>query len=141
MMDWSERQVLSLSKFTIKAVSGVSEEICVFIRVELCNALAAARSSASRIRGVARFHACWPKRSFLGIRSYSIPKVGLAISATGQGYASAVRQLGAAPSRIYLRHILPNIASTLIISMTVVFPEVSCSNPGYPFSVSGCSRR
>ena len=49
---------------------------------------------------------------------------GLAVSATGQGYASAVRQLGATPSRVYLRHILPNIASTLIISMTLVFPEV-----------------
>jgi peptide/nickel transport system permease protein len=58
---------------------------------------------------------------------------GLAISATGQGYASAVRQLGAAPSRIYLRHILPNIASTLIISMTLVFPEVILLESGLSF--------
>jgi peptide/nickel transport system permease protein len=49
---------------------------------------------------------------------------GLAISASAQGYASAVRQLGASPMRVYLRHILPNIASTLIVSMTLVFPEV-----------------
>ncbi len=49
---------------------------------------------------------------------------GLAISASAQGYANAVHQLGAAPIRIYLRHILPNIASTLIVMMTLVFPEV-----------------
>lgn len=49
---------------------------------------------------------------------------GLAISASAQGYASAIHQLGAAPTRIYLRHILPNIASTLIVMMTLVFPEV-----------------
>ena len=49
---------------------------------------------------------------------------GLAISAGAQGYAGAVIQLGASPARVYLRHILPNIASTLIVSMTLVFPEV-----------------
>lgn len=58
---------------------------------------------------------------------------GLAVSATGQGYASAVRQLGATPSRVYLRHILPNIASTLIISMTLVFPEVILLESGLSF--------
>ncbi|WP_192937301.1 ABC transporter permease [Sinorhizobium meliloti] len=49
---------------------------------------------------------------------------GLAISASAQGYAGAVRQLGARPSRVYGRHILPNISSTLIVSMTMTFPEV-----------------
>ncbi|WP_245505460.1 ABC transporter permease [Rhizobium sp. BK068] len=49
---------------------------------------------------------------------------GLAISASAQGYAGAVRQLGARPSRVYLRHILPNISSTLIVSMTLTFPEI-----------------
>jgi peptide/nickel transport system permease protein len=49
---------------------------------------------------------------------------GLAISANAQGYAAAVGQLGASPIRIYLRHVLPNIASTLIVMMTLVFPEV-----------------
>ena len=46
---------------------------------------------------------------------------------------SAVRQLGATPSRIYLRHILPNIASTLIVSMTLVFPEVILLESGLSF--------
>lgn len=58
---------------------------------------------------------------------------GLAIAASTQGYASAVRQLGATPSRAYLRHILPNIASTLIVSMTLVFPEVILLESGLSF--------
>ncbi|MBR0829698.1 ABC transporter permease [Bradyrhizobium manausense] len=58
---------------------------------------------------------------------------GLAISANAQGYAAAVRQLGAMPSRIYLRHILPNIASTLIVSTTLVFPEVILLESGLSF--------
>jgi len=49
---------------------------------------------------------------------------GLAISAQAQGYAAAVIQLGAHPLRVHLRHILPNVASTLIVSMTLTFPEV-----------------
>jgi peptide/nickel transport system permease protein len=58
---------------------------------------------------------------------------GLAISASSQGYATAVRQLGAKPPRIYLRHLLPNIASTLIVSMTLVFPEVILMESGLSF--------
>ncbi|MGL5115287.1 MAG: ABC transporter permease, partial [Beijerinckiaceae bacterium] len=58
---------------------------------------------------------------------------GLAISASAQGYAAAVRQLGATPARTYLRHILPNIASTLIVSMTLVFPEVILLESGLSF--------
>lgn len=58
---------------------------------------------------------------------------GLAISANAQGYAAAVRQLGATPRRVYLRHILPNIASTLIVSMTLVFPEVILLESGLSF--------
>ncbi|QOZ77077.1 ABC transporter permease [Bradyrhizobium sp. CCBAU 53351] len=58
---------------------------------------------------------------------------GLAISANAQGYAAAVRQLGATPPRIYLRHILPNIASTLIVSTTLVFPEVILMESGLSF--------
>ncbi len=42
-------------------------------------------------------------------------------------------QLGAAPTRVYLKHILPNIASTLIVSMTLVFPEVILLESGLSF--------
>jgi peptide/nickel transport system permease protein len=58
---------------------------------------------------------------------------GLAIAANSQGYAAAVRQLGASPIRIYLRHILPNTASTLIVSMTLVFPEIILLESGLSF--------
>ena len=58
---------------------------------------------------------------------------GLAISGGAQGYAGAVRQLGASPWRVYARHILPNIASTLIVSMTLAFPEVILLESGLSF--------
>ncbi|PHK95360.1 peptide ABC transporter permease [Pseudoroseomonas rhizosphaerae] len=58
---------------------------------------------------------------------------GLAVSAGAQGYAAAVRQLGATPWRIYGRHVLPNIASTLIVSMTLAFPEIILLESGLSF--------
>lgn len=58
---------------------------------------------------------------------------GLAISAQEQGYAAAARDLGASPWRVYGRHILPNIASTLIVSMTLNFPEVILLESGLSF--------
>lgn len=58
---------------------------------------------------------------------------GLAISGNSQGYASAVRQIGATPARLYGRHILPNIASTLIVSMTLAFPEIILLESGLSF--------
>lgn len=68
-----------------------------------------------------------------GWERYARISRGLAIAATAQGYAGAVRQLGATPQRIYLRHILPNIGSTLIVSMTLVFPEVILLESGLSF--------
>jgi len=59
---------------------------------------------------------------FYGWERYARITRGLAISASAQGYAAAVVQLGAKPSRVYLRHILPNVASTLIVTLT--FPEI-----------------
>ena len=70
---------------------------------------------------------------FYGWERYARISRGLAIAATAQGYAGAVRQLGARPTRVYLRHILPNIASTLIVSMTLVFPEVILLESGLSF--------
>jgi len=62
-------------------------------------------------------------------------------AATEQGYATAVRDIGASPWRIYGHHILPNIASTLIVSMTLNFPEVILLESGLAFLGSACSRR
>ena len=49
---------------------------------------------------------------------------GLALSAEEQGYAVAVRTFGASPVRIYLRHILPNVGNTLMVNMTLNFPQI-----------------
>lgn len=70
---------------------------------------------------------------FYGWERYARISRGLAISAGAQGYASAVVQLGAKPSRVYLRHILPNVASTLIVSMTLTFPEIILMESGLSF--------
>ncbi|MFM9940797.1 MAG: ABC transporter permease [Hyphomicrobiaceae bacterium] len=58
---------------------------------------------------------------------------GLSIAANEQGYAEAVRNLGASPWRTYTRHILPNIAATLIVAMTLSFPEVILLESGLSF--------
>lgn len=70
---------------------------------------------------------------FYGWERYARIARGLAIAAGAQGYAGAVRQIGASPARVYLRHILPNIASTLIVSMTLTFPEVILLESGLSF--------
>ncbi|MDR1920524.1 MAG: ABC transporter permease [Candidatus Adiutrix sp.] len=46
----------------------------------------------------------------------------LSLSALTEGYAGALLALGASPGRIYIRHILPNIAGVLIVNMTLNFP-------------------
>ena len=70
---------------------------------------------------------------FYGGERYARIARGLAISASAQGYAAAVVQLGATPARVYLRHILPNVASTLIVSMTLTFPEIILMESGLSF--------
>ena len=70
---------------------------------------------------------------FYGWERYARIARGLAISAGAQGYAEAVVQLGATPRRVYLHHILPNVASTLIVSMTLTFPEIILMESGLSF--------
>jgi len=48
----------------------------------------------------------------------------MTLSALSNGYAVAVHTLGASPVRIYAVHILPNIANTLIVMMTLNFPQI-----------------
>lgn len=55
------------------------------------------------------------------------------MSANEQAYVIAVRQLGASPWRLYLRHIMPNIASTLIVTMTLAFPDIILLESGLSF--------
>jgi peptide/nickel transport system permease protein len=70
---------------------------------------------------------------FYGWERYARIARGLAIAAGAQGYAAAAVQLGATPSRVYLHHILPNVASTLIVSMTLTFPEIILMESGLSF--------
>lgn len=58
---------------------------------------------------------------------------GLTIAANEQGYAAAAREIGASPLRVYLAHVLPNIASTLIVSVSLTFPEVILLESGLSF--------
>jgi len=48
----------------------------------------------------------------------------MAMAARGRGYVLAMNTLGFSWPRIYLRHVLPNIASTLLVTATISFPEV-----------------
>lgn len=48
---------------------------------------------------------------------------GMVLSADGQGYAVAIRGLGAHPAYVYWRHVLPNIASALMVQFSLNFPE------------------
>lgn len=59
-----------------------------------------------------------------GWETYARLARGLVMSAKRQTYAQAVVSLGATPSRLYLRHILPNIASALIVQLTLTVPGV-----------------
>ncbi len=58
-----------------------------------------------------------------GWETYARLARGMVIGANTQGYAVAVRGMGATPWRIYLRHVLPNIASVLIVQYTLNFPQ------------------
>lgn len=58
---------------------------------------------------------------------------GMTLSAKEQGYAVAIRQLGATPWRVYGRHVLPNIASVLIVNVTLNFPEHIILETGLSF--------
>ncbi|MDX6751175.1 ABC transporter permease [Geminicoccaceae bacterium 1502E] len=49
---------------------------------------------------------------------------GLVLSAQSHGYIQAVRSLGAGPLRVHLRHVLPNIASALLVQLTLSFPDI-----------------
>lgn len=48
----------------------------------------------------------------------------LTMASRGQGYVLAMNTLGFPWPRIYLRHVLPNIASTLLVTATINLPEV-----------------
>lgn len=58
-----------------------------------------------------------------GWETYARLTRGMVLSMESRGYVVAVRTLGARPMRVYGRHVLPNIASALIVQFTLNFPE------------------
>jgi len=48
----------------------------------------------------------------------------MTMASRGRGYVLAMNTLGFPWRRIYIRHVLPNIASTLLVTATINFPEV-----------------
>jgi peptide/nickel transport system permease protein len=58
-----------------------------------------------------------------GWETYARLTRGMVLSTATHGYVVAVRSLGARPLRLYGRHILPNIASALIVQFTLNFPS------------------
>lgn len=48
----------------------------------------------------------------------------MTMASRGRGYVLAMTTLGFSWPRIYVRHVLPNIASTLLVTATITFPEV-----------------
>lgn len=59
-----------------------------------------------------------------GWETYARLARGVVLSARAQPYARAVESLGAGPGRLYLLHILPNVASALIVQVTLTFPQI-----------------
>lgn len=59
-----------------------------------------------------------------GWEKYARLARGVVLSATSQPYAKAIVALGAGNGRLYLKHILPNVASALIVQVTLTFPQI-----------------
>lgn len=57
----------------------------------------------------------------------------LTIAANEQGYAAAAHDLGASLLRVYGKHVLPNIAGTLIVNITITFPGIILLESGLSF--------
>src|SRR5690606_34634699 len=58
-----------------------------------------------------------------GWETYARLTRGMVLSASENGYVVAVKGLGATAWRIHARHVLPNIASALIVQLTLNFPQ------------------
>ncbi|SMY09448.1 ABC transporter permease [Flavimaricola marinus] len=59
-----------------------------------------------------------------GWETYARLTRGLVMATKRQTYARAIVALGASPARLYLRHVLPNIASALIVQVTLTVPGI-----------------
>lgn len=57
----------------------------------------------------------------------------LVLAANTEGYADALRSIGASPGRIYLLHVVPNVVGSLTVQMTINFPETILLETGLSF--------
>ncbi len=71
--------------------------------------------------------------SIFGWERYTRFARGLALTAEEHGYAVAIKSLGASPARVYFFHILPNVANTLLVNVTLNFPKVIMMETGLSF--------
>jgi peptide/nickel transport system permease protein len=62
--------------------------------------------------------------SIFGWERFARLSRAMTLAAKGRGYVLAMHTLGFSSSRIYLRHVLPNIASALLVAATINFPEI-----------------
>jgi len=68
-----------------------------------------------------------------GWETYARLTRGLVLAANGRVYVDSLRSLGFGPMRIYLRHILPNIAGALLVQMSLNFPNIILMESGLSF--------
>jgi peptide/nickel transport system permease protein len=68
-----------------------------------------------------------------GWEKYARLTRSLGNSAMNHGYALAAHTIGASQSRVFFRHILPNIASALIVNMTLNFPGIMIAESSLSF--------
>ncbi len=59
-----------------------------------------------------------------GWEKYARLSRGVVLSAINQPYAKAIVALGAGNGRLYVKHVLPNVASALIVQITLTFPQI-----------------
>jgi peptide/nickel transport system permease protein len=59
-----------------------------------------------------------------GWEKYARLSRGVVLSAINQPYAKAIVALGAGNGRLYMKHVLPNVASALIVQVTLTFPQI-----------------
>lgn len=58
-----------------------------------------------------------------GWETYARLARGLVLAEKEKGYYAAIRAAGSRPGRLYVRHVLPNVMSVLIVAMTLNFPQ------------------
>lgn len=70
---------------------------------------------------------------FAGWESYARLVRGATMSAQGQGWVTAQRVLGASVGRLYLRHVLPNVANVILVQFTITLPLTVLMEAGLSF--------